>query len=128
MQQPQPKHPGSLGHAETSRRRRSRCPQFIAALSLLLVAFHELLYRQTVNGDYPLFGLVSHAGSDLIVMGMTMTLAIVWLERAPKSALGRSSDPRSSGADLQRPGDVEPLGSAMTPSSARGRPQHPGFL
>lgn len=53
--------------------------RIVLTLGILLIAFHELVYRQTGGDDYPLFGAVSHAGSDmvLLVMGLVAALLLV---------------------------------------------------
>lgn len=51
--------------------------RIVLTVGILLIAFHEVVYRQTGGPDYPLFGLVSHAGSDLIIMVIGLTAALL---------------------------------------------------
>ncbi len=53
--------------------------RIVATVGILLIAFHELVYRQTGGEDYPLFSVISHAGSDMIllVVGLVAALLLV---------------------------------------------------
>ncbi len=51
--------------------------RIVLTVGILLIAFHELVYRQTGGDDYPLFGAVSHAGSDLILLVMGLVAALL---------------------------------------------------
>ncbi len=56
----------------------TRHTRLVLGLSAALVVVHEILYRTIyyAEGEYPFLGIVSHAGSDLIIMGSILSLAV----------------------------------------------------
>jgi hypothetical protein len=60
-----------LGHRVYVQHKPPKTPQplsmcvVIAWLGLAFVLFHEVLYRQTDEAEFPILGVMSHAGFDL---------------------------------------------------------------
>lgn len=60
---------------------RMQLPLVLLIAGLILTAVHDYAYRRVDNGegDYELWGLVSHAGSDMIIVtGVLFFIALVW--------------------------------------------------
>ena len=63
---------------------RRSLPRAQALLAAAAVAIHELTYRQTGGDDFPLTGVISHGGSDmLIVAGVLVAAAALWSRSRP---------------------------------------------
>ena len=67
-----------LGYTITSpprKRRATVLAPMLTIIGLVVVAIHEVVYRQTGGTDFDLVGVVSHAGADMLIV--TFILAIV---------------------------------------------------
>lgn len=60
--------------------RRFQLPLATLVLGLTLVFVHDYAYRRvdSGNGDYELWGAVSHAGSDMIVVVLALTALVMF--------------------------------------------------
>lgn len=53
----------------------------LAGAAALMIAFHELIYRETPGPrEFPLLGILSHPASDMILLsfGLLLTVAILY--------------------------------------------------
>ncbi len=67
---------------EDEMRDRYALPLLLFITGAFVTAVHDFAYRRVGGTDYELGGLVSHAGSDMLVVTIAMTLvAVVWLHR-----------------------------------------------
>lgn len=56
-------------------------PLALLVAGLVVTAVHDYAYRRVDNGtgDYELWGLISHAGSDMIIVTLVLaTIALLW--------------------------------------------------
>ncbi len=51
--------------------------RIVAVIGFLLVAFHDLIYRQTGGDDFELLGIVSHAGADMLALVIVTSFALL---------------------------------------------------
>ncbi len=54
----------------------TRHVKLVAGVGLALTAFHDLIYRQTGGADFELWGVLSHAGTDLLALTIMLTIAV----------------------------------------------------
>ncbi len=59
-----------------------RLPALLFAAGLLITGVHDYAYRRadtTGTGDYELGGFISHAGTDMLIVTVVLTLvALFW--------------------------------------------------
>lgn len=58
---------------------------WLIVAGLFVTFVHEFTYRRTGGDDYELWGYVSHAGSDMLVVVVASALAgALWSSRGPR--------------------------------------------
>lgn len=57
---------------------RASLPLLLLAVGLFVTAVHDYAYRRVGGDDFELGGLISHAGSDMLVVTFALT-ATAWL-------------------------------------------------
>lgn len=85
MEQQPPRRFGPFLYAPKPHRRGDYFHVKVAALvGLALVVLHDGVYRQTQpqdQGDFELFGTISHAGLDMLGTVLVVAVALVLVER-----------------------------------------------
>lgn len=57
-------------------------PAILAAAGLTLAGVHDYAYRRAGGDDFELGGLLSHAGSDMVILTVVLAVvALVWGHR-----------------------------------------------
>lgn len=54
----------------------TRHTKLVAGVGVALTFFHDLIYRQTGGADFEIYGLLSHAGLDLLALTIAATIAV----------------------------------------------------
>ena len=54
----------------------ARHVKLVAGIGFALTLFHDLIYRQTGGTDFALYGVLSHAGADLLALTIAVTIAV----------------------------------------------------
>lgn len=60
-------------------RARHSLPLLLVSTGVFVTAIHDYAYRRVGGDDYEVYGLISHAGSDMLIAVIALTLvAMVW--------------------------------------------------
>ena len=51
-------------------------------IGILVIAFHELTYRQTGGDEFPVLHIISHAGADMLMLLGVLICAALLAQRA----------------------------------------------
>ena len=63
----------------STRPHRLALPALLFTVGVFVTAVHDYAYRRVGGDDYELWGFVSHAGSDMLVVTIALTMvALLW--------------------------------------------------
>ena len=66
-------------------RDKTALPLLLLGVGLFITGVHDYAYRRVGGADYELWGLVSHAGSDMLVVTFAVVIAAaLWLHHGPR--------------------------------------------